>query len=141
VTRPELCSGAPKEGKRSIRLLALIGAVLAFNVPTNQHRLSHRPKPHHHQHKPRFVHTDESTCYAQGTTTASGGGVYICEVANNEYPLGTRIEVSRPVFGLRVFVIDDRIGYGSQLDFYNPSEAVCDEYGREVVSFRVLSYG
>jgi 3D (Asp-Asp-Asp) domain-containing protein len=59
-------------------------------------------------------------------------------VANNEYPLGTRIEVSHPVFGRRVFSIEDRIGYGSQLDFYNPSEAVCDQYGREVIGVRVL---
>jgi 3D (Asp-Asp-Asp) domain-containing protein len=79
-----------------------------------------------------------STCYSQGTITASGEHVYVGEVANNEYPLGTKIRLEHPVFGLTVFSIEDRIGSGSQLDVYNPSEAACIAYGRQEIGFRVI---
>jgi 3D (Asp-Asp-Asp) domain-containing protein len=102
-------------------------------------------KKHHRHHKPKPKgprlgehYTVTSTCYDQGTITASGAGVFVGEVANNMFPLGTRIYLDRPVFGLREFVVDDRIGWGSQLDFYYPSASVCDQYGREQIGFRVV---
>jgi 3D (Asp-Asp-Asp) domain-containing protein len=100
----------------------------------------HKPKPKPKPAGPvlgeHYVVT--STCYDQGTTTASGAHVFVGEVANNMFPLGTRIYLDRAVFGLREFIVDDRIGWGSQLDFYNPSATVCDEYGREGIGFRIV---
>lgn len=82
--------------------------------------------------------TVEATCYHQGSVTASGSGVFVGEVANNFLALGTRILLDRPVFGLRRFVVLDRIGWGSELDFYGPSEGACLAFGRERVGFTVL---
>jgi hypothetical protein len=64
--------------------------------------------------------------------------VYVGEVANNFLPLGTSIMLDHPVFGLRRFVILDHIGWGSELDFYGPSESSCVAFGRETVGFRVV---
>lgn len=57
------------------------------------------------------------------------------EVANNFLPLGARIRTDRPVFGRRNFKVEDRIGSGSELDFYGPSEAACISYGRRRIGF------
>ena len=82
-------------------------------------------------------YTVSSTCYSQGTITASRQHVYLGEVAQNTLPFGTRIILDHAVFGRRVFTVEDRIGSASQLDFYNPSEAVCVQYGRRTIGFRV----
>lgn len=79
-----------------------------------------------------------STCYSQGSITASGGPVYLGEVANNFLAFGTRIRLDRPVWGRRFFRVEDRIGWGSQLDFYNPSESACNAYGRRTRGFSVV---
>jgi 3D (Asp-Asp-Asp) domain-containing protein len=79
-----------------------------------------------------------STCYAQAGQTASGQSTRSGIVANNFLPLGTRILLDRPAFGRRVYIVLDRIGWGSQLDIFNPSEAACVQYGRRTVGFRVL---
>lgn len=42
------------------------------------------------------------------------------------------------MFGQTRYQVEDHIGYGSELDFYNPSESACDEYGRETIGFRVV---
>lgn len=88
---------------------------------------THRPKGTHH-----FA---ESTCYHEGSITASGSGVYVGEVASNELPLGTHVRLDHAVFGRRDFVVLDRIGYGSQFDVYGPSEADCLAYGRQTLGF------
>ena len=80
----------------------------------------------------------DSTCYHEGSITASGNSVFVGEVANNFLPLGTRIRLDRAVFGLRDFVILDHIGWGSELDIYGPSEGACDAYGREQMGFSVV---
>jgi hypothetical protein len=80
----------------------------------------------------------DATSYCQGTVTASGQAPYIGEVANNMWPLGTRIEVSPAVFGRRYFRVEDRIGWGSSLDFFNPSCSAADEFGRRVERVTVL---
>ena len=64
--------------------------------------------------------------------------MYLGEVANNFLPLGTRILLDRPVFGRRAFRVEDRIGWGSEMDFYNPSEAICLQYGRQEQGFWTL---
>jgi hypothetical protein len=73
-----------------------------------------------------------STSYCQGTITASGERPFVGEVANNTYPLGTRIVVSPAVWGRTRFVVEDRIGSGSELDFYNSSCAAAVAFGRRV---------
>lgn len=79
-----------------------------------------------------------STCYAQGGITSSGQQAYFGEVANNFLPLGTRIMLDHPAFGRREFVVLDHIGSGSELDIYYPSEAACNDYGRQERGFRVI---
>lgn len=80
----------------------------------------------------------DSTCYHEGSITASGSGVYVGEVANNFLPLGTKIRLDNPVFGRTDFVILDHIGSGSELDLYGPSEEACEEFGRQRLGFSIL---
>lgn len=79
-----------------------------------------------------------STCYSQGTITASGHPVRFGIVAQNTLRFGTRIRLDRPAFGRRYFRVEDRIGSGSELDIYDPSEAACIRYGRREVSYVVV---
>jgi 3D (Asp-Asp-Asp) domain-containing protein len=115
-----------------------------------RHRINRRNTPSHnrHPHLPgsRFTahnahHVEAvslgATSYCQGTVTASGQRPYVGEVANNMWPLGTRIVVSPPVWGLSRFVVEDRIGAYSQIDFYNPSCGAADDFGRRIERVRV----
>lgn len=79
-----------------------------------------------------------ATSYCQAGTTASGRQTFVGEVANNMWPLGTRLKVWPPVFGLTRFVVLDRIGWGSQIDFFTPSCAAAVNFGRKVERVRVL---
>jgi 3D (Asp-Asp-Asp) domain-containing protein len=82
-----------------------------------------------------------STCYAQGGETATPNvDAYFGEVAvlPGFLPLGTHILLDRPAFGRRAFVVRDHIGYGSELDIFNPSESACLQYGRREIGFRVV---
>ncbi len=54
------------------------------------------------------------------------------------WPLGTRISVSPPVWGRTQFIVLDRIGWGSSLDFYNPSCSAADEFGRRTEQVHVI---
>jgi 3D (Asp-Asp-Asp) domain-containing protein len=78
-----------------------------------------------------------STCYSQGTVTASGLPVHFGYVAQNTLRFGTRIRLDHPAFGRRYFTVEDRIGSGSQLDIFNPSERACIDYGRREVGYTV----
>jgi 3D (Asp-Asp-Asp) domain-containing protein len=78
-----------------------------------------------------------ATCYSQGTITASGRHVFVGEVAQNTLRFGTWITLDRQVFGRRHFVVLDRIGHGSELDFYYPSESACVQFGRRRVGYTV----
>jgi 3D (Asp-Asp-Asp) domain-containing protein len=82
--------------------------------------------------------TLEATSYCQGTVTASGEPPFIGEVANNTYPLGTRLSVSPPVWGRTRFVVEDRIGAFSQIDFYNSSCQAALDFGRRVERVHVI---
>jgi hypothetical protein len=62
---------------------------------------------------------------ADGTPTRPGA------VAHNGYPLGTRIQVWPPVFGLTRWVVRDRIGWGTSIDFWAPSCALSRAFGRQ----------
>jgi 3D (Asp-Asp-Asp) domain-containing protein len=83
-----------------------------------------------------------STCYAQSGTTASGEQTRpgIVAVLPGFLPLGARIKLDRPAFGRRLYRVEDHIGYGSELDIYNESEAACIDYGRREIGFRVVTH-
>jgi 3D (Asp-Asp-Asp) domain-containing protein len=78
-----------------------------------------------------------STCYSQGTVTASGEHVRVGIVAQNTLRFGTLIRLDHPAFGRRYYRVEDRIGSGSDLDIYNPSERACIDYGRRRLSYTV----
>jgi len=94
------------------------------------------------RHHPGPAHSftvSGATCYAAtGSATASGAMPYVGVVASNALALGTRIRVSPAVFGRQRFVVLDRIGSGSSLDFFGPSEADCARFGRRDVTVTVL---
>jgi hypothetical protein len=78
-----------------------------------------------------------STCYSQGSITASGEPVRVGIVAQNTLRFGTLIELDHPAFGRRFYRVEDRIGSGSELDIYDPSERACLQYGRRRVGYVV----
>jgi 3D (Asp-Asp-Asp) domain-containing protein len=110
--------------------LATVALTFAPSHPANPHQ------PHKHRLGQHF--TVSSTCYAQSGQTASGQQTRPGIVANNFLPLGTKVTLDRPEFGRRLYRVEDRIGYGSQLDLYNPSELSCIAYGRRELGFRVV---
>jgi 3D (Asp-Asp-Asp) domain-containing protein len=74
-----------------------------------------------------------STAYCLRGTMANGLPVRYGAVAMNMVPLGTRIWVSRSPTGLRRHTVMDRIGWGTQLDFWVPSCARAVQWGRRRV--------
>jgi hypothetical protein len=101
-----------------VTLLALVAVLAALSFAPHWHIVS-------------------STCYSQAGITASGAQTFVGEVAMNAVPLHTHIELSHSVFGRRRFTVLDRIGSGSELDVFNPSEAACIDYGRQRVGYVV----
>ena len=83
----------------------------------------------------------ESTAYCLTGRMSDGSYTRLRSAASNRHPLGTKIRVTsrRPgPLGLRRFVIRDRIGYGSELDFWTPScSYALNRYGRRVVTYRL----
>jgi 3D (Asp-Asp-Asp) domain-containing protein len=70
---------------------------------------------------------------ADGTTVRFGS------VAQNTLALGTRIRlIGESFMGRRDFVVRDRIGSGSQLDFWAPSCSESVAWGRRSVRFVVV---
>ena len=93
-------------------------------------------------HAQRLPHvTASTTCYAQGGITASGVDAYFGEVAvlPGTLPLGAKIRLDKDAFGRREYTVWDHIGYGSELDIFNPSETACIDYGRQERGYVVLS--
>ncbi len=94
------------------------------------------------------VLTLSSTCYtpeSSGSRMADGSPTSFGSVAMNILPLESEIKVVKPkngFFGRTIFVVRDRIGYGSQLDFWTPSESDCiDHWGRKTVEIQVIRRG
>lgn len=104
--------------------------------------------PAAHAHKPR-TYTVTSTAYTTdcgsggGTVTASGYRVRFGQVANNFLPFGTKLRLMHPrsIRGRRHFYVRDRIGWGSELDFWMPSCRQAIRWGRRTVKFRVVPRG
>lgn len=78
-----------------------------------------------------------STGYCLNGTMADGSWTRTGSVAHNGYPLGTRLWISPSPTGARRFVVRDRIGWGTQLDFWLPSCSWAISWGRRVVRVRV----
>jgi len=79
-------------------------------------------------------------CDGSTTQTASGKTARVGYVANNALPLGTWIEMQKPrrVINRRFFRVMDRGGPGFALDFYAPSCAWMNSWGRRSVTFRAV---
>lgn len=78
-----------------------------------------------------------STAYCLSGVMADGSYARAGSVANNHLSLGTAIEVTASPTQSRSFVVRDRIGWGTQLDFWVPSCAQALLWGRRVVQLRV----
>ena len=81
--------------------------------------------------------TAYSPC-SSGTITASGQPVRPGIAAANWLPLGTRIRIWPPAFGRTRYVVDDRVGYGTQLDLYTSSCTAAIQYGRRIEHVTIL---
>lgn len=83
-----------------------------------------------------------STCYALRGTMADGSYTRHRSVAMNNLPLGSKIRLTgRSFYGYRIFYVRDRIGWGSELDFWSASNSTCTSWGRRTVTYRVVRYG
>lgn len=105
------------------RILAALAA-LVVAVPTAQ--------ANHHRKRHRLV--VHSTAYCFGGRMADGSWTRFGSVAMNMLPLGETIKLERPrsIRGRRFFHVRDRIGWGSQLDFWLGWG--CSAWGRRTVT-------
>jgi 3D (Asp-Asp-Asp) domain-containing protein len=79
-----------------------------------------------------------STAYCLTGHMADGTPAEQGAVASNAHPLGTVLEASDSPWGPGTFVVRDRIGWGSQLDFAIPGDcALARRWGRRRVSVAV----
>jgi hypothetical protein len=80
-----------------------------------------------------------STAYCLHGRMADGTITRAASAASNRHPLGTRIRLTHPgPGGRRVWVIRDRIGYGSDLDFWQSTCQRARAWGRHTIHYRVL---
>ena len=85
--------------------------------------------------KPATGTLTDTTCYAAtGHRTASGKWPRVGMAASNRYPFGTHLRVE----GIGVVTVEDRIGWGSSLDLFGPSEAYCRSFGRRHLRVEVV---
>ncbi len=83
-----------------------------------------------------------STSYCLSGTMADGTQVRDRSVAMNSLPLGSKIKLTKnSFFGRRIFYVRDRIGHGSQLDFWSPSCSRSRKWGRRNVRYIVIRRG
>jgi 3D (Asp-Asp-Asp) domain-containing protein len=74
-----------------------------------------------------------STAYCLSGTMADGTQVRAGSVASNQHPLGTHLIVSSSPTGQRHWVVRDRIGWGTELDFWVPTCGQAYSWGRRTV--------
>jgi 3D (Asp-Asp-Asp) domain-containing protein len=74
-----------------------------------------------------------STGYCLTGAMADGSYTRAGSIAHNGYPLGTRVTVWPSPTGRRHFVVRDRIGWGTELDFWLPSCSWALRWGRRTV--------
>lgn len=83
--------------------------------------------------RPSPWRTLNSTAYCLSGTMANGRRVHSGAVAMNLLSLGSHVTVSSSPLGTRHFTVEDRIGWGSQIDFWVPSCALALAWGRRQV--------
>jgi 3D (Asp-Asp-Asp) domain-containing protein len=81
-----------------------------------------------------------STSYCLTGTMADGSQTRPHSVAMNTLPLGTEIRLVKPktFYGQRRFWVRDRIGHGSEIDFWHGKCSVSRKWGRKNVQIRVV---
>lgn len=79
-----------------------------------------------------------STSYCQSGITASGQETRVGIVAGNMWPLGTQLRILDGTHSGQVVQVEDRIGWGSQLDFFVWSCKQAWEYGRQQILVQVI---
>lgn len=77
-----------------------------------------------------------STAYCLRGTMADGTWTRPASIAHNGYPLGTRVTVWPSPTGRRRFIVRDRIGWGTTLDFWQPTCSSALRWGRRTVHVR-----
>lgn len=87
---------------------------------------------------PPAVHTVNSTAYCLKGQMADGSRARPKSVASNRHRLGTRLKIKSGKFKGRVVVVRDRIGYGTELDFWMPSCSAARKYGMKRVRYSVV---
>ena len=73
------------------------------------------------------------------TTMANGKQVHYGAVANDQLPLGTKVEIDG-----EIFVVSDRFGAGhpvERFDIYMESTDACEKFGRQKKIVRILEDG
>lgn len=78
-----------------------------------------------------------TTSYCTSGTMADGAQTHFGAVAMNGVPFGTQVELLGGEFAGDVFTVEDRIGWGSQLDVFQISCPAAWQYGRELVSVSI----
>jgi 3D (Asp-Asp-Asp) domain-containing protein len=86
---------------------------------------------------PATATADVSTGYCLHGTMADGSYTRSGSVAHNGYALGTHLTIWPTPTGRRRFVVRDRIGWGTELDFWLPSCGQAIAWGRRTVHVRV----
>ena len=104
-----------------------------FRIPTPPAISISIPTP-----KPITTLSVDSTSYCQGGTMADGEQTYIGAAAGNLWRFGTRIKILSGRLAGTIVTISDRIGWGSQLDIFNPSCAWAIQYGRERIEVQIV---
>jgi len=74
-----------------------------------------------------------STGYCLRGVMADGTWTRPASIAHNAYPLGTKVTVRPSPTGRRRYIVRDRIGWGTQLDFWTPTCAAAIAWGRRTV--------
>lgn len=82
---------------------------------------------------PPQVWSVSSTSYCTAGTMADGQQTYLGAVAGNIWPLGTVLTVLSGSHAGEQVTVADRIGWGSELDFFTWSCHAAVEYGREQI--------
>jgi 3D (Asp-Asp-Asp) domain-containing protein len=78
-----------------------------------------------------------STGYCLHGTMADGSQTRPGSVAHNGFKLGTKLTITPSPTGRRHFVVRDRIGWGTELDFWTASCGEAIAWGRRQVHVRV----
>lgn len=80
-----------------------------------------------------------STAYCETGLMANGQRTHRGAVAANTWPLGTVLHVSDSPYGPGTFVVADRYGWGTSLDFAIPGDcAAALRWGRQTVRVEVV---